>query len=54
MEDPLKTLAQNMIRDGLLDVSNKSDEEILIEIKNIFNRHLKKGGEIEKKEYWSK
>lgn len=36
-----------MIRDGLLDISNKSDEEILSEIKSIFNQHLKKGSELE-------
>lgn len=35
MEDPFKIIAENMIRDGLLDISNKSDEEILKEIKNI-------------------
>ncbi|KAF0142938.1 MAG: Uncharacterized protein FD122_204 [Stygiobacter sp.] len=47
MKDPLKIIAENMLRDGLLDISNKSDEEILVEIKNIFTNHLKNSGEIE-------
>lgn len=41
MSDTFNVIAENMLRDGLIDSSNKADEEIITEMKNIFNSNLK-------------
>lgn len=47
MVDPFKNIAENMLRDGIIDPLNKSDEEILAKMKKALAQHLGNKSDLE-------